>query len=285
MIKRIISTVALWAFLYAVFHFTGIVGGVFILALFSAATQWELYSLLEKMQFPVRKVIGTVLGSAVLLIPFLLEHYEKTNTPEAIKAHILAFSIIVLSLNVITRSEAKRMESFKSLMPTVFGILYIPFLLHFLIRIYEIAEQKIPEHEYMGVYLIIWLIAVSKFSDVGALLVGKMIGKTKLAPTLSPGKTIEGAVGGVVFSMLISMFGIGLMGASDIFPIWLAALLAIPIAITAIIGDLIESTFKRCAKSKDSGNLIPGIGGAFDLADSLILTSPLGFLLIQYCVL
>lgn len=283
--KRIVSTILLWVSLFLIIRYTGVVGGVWILAAFSAATQWELYTLLEKMKFPVRKVAGIILGTSIILVPFLLHHYGYIGSPDAAKDHILAFSVIFLCLNIISRSEHKRVEQFKTLMPTMFGILYVPFLLSFFLRIIDIASEMAPDRPHFGLYLIIWLIAVSKFSDVGALLVGKLIGRTKLAPNLSPGKTIEGAIGGVVVSMLISILDIYLIGASDIFPFHLAAILAIPIAITAIIGDLIESTFKRCANSKDSGNLIPGIGGAFDLADSLILTAPLGFLLIQYFIL
>ena len=283
--KRIFSTFILWVTLFLIIKYMGVLGGVWILAAFSAATQWELYNLLEKMKFSVHKIAGVILGTAIILVPFLLHYYGHIDSPDAAKDHILAFSVIFLSLNIISRDEQKRVEQFKTLMPTMFGILYVPFLLSFFLRINDIASEMAPERDHFGIYLIIWLIAVSKFSDVGALLVGKLIGKNKLAPNLSPGKTIEGAIGGVVVSMLISILDIYIIDASDIFPFHLAALLAIPIAITAIIGDLIESTFKRCANSKDSGNLIPGIGGAFDLADSLILTAPLGFLLIQYFVL
>jgi phosphatidate cytidylyltransferase len=283
--KRIISTIALWAILYLIIHFFGVFGGVCILALFAAATQWELYTLLEKMGFPVNKKTGTLLGICILLVPYLLGYFEVKQETDSIKHHMMAFAVILLSLNVISRDESKRITQFKTLMPTLFGVFYIPFLMSFFILINEIAVEMVPERKHLGILLIIWVIAVSKFSDVGALIVGKMIGKNKLAPTLSPGKTIEGAVGGVIVSSLVSGFYIYFIQATDIFPIYTAVLLAIPIAITAIIGDLIESTFKRCANSKDSGNLIPGIGGAYDLADSLILTGPLGYLLIEYFVL
>ena len=125
--------------------------------------------------------------------------------------------------------------------------------------------------------------AVAKCADVGGLLVGMKIGKTPLS-VISPKKTYEGAAGGVVFSMLIGVILVALF--PDFLPTgfswWLAALIAIPVAVASIASDLVESAFKRQAGVKDSGKLIPGIGGAFDLSDSLILSAPLGYLLFKY---
>jgi len=124
-------------------------------------------------------------------------------------------------------------------------------------------------------------VAVAKFCDVGALLTGLAIGRHHMAPQISPKKTWEGAVGGVLVSM-----GVGALLAwwwaphlpGHMTPL-VAAVIASPIAMVAIVSDLIESIIKRRATIKDSGGLIPGIGGIFDVSDSLILTAPLGYLL------
>ena len=119
---------------------------------------------------------------------------------------------------------------------------------------------------------------------MGALLVGKFFGKNKMAPTLSPKKTWEGAIGGTLFSVLGSILtaqiGNQYLNLGFEFNLGVAALLALPISITGQLGDLVESGFKRQAGIKDSGHSIPGIGGALDLMDSLIFTAPLAYLLI-----
>ena len=110
-----------------------------------------------------------------------------------------------------------------------------------------------------------------------------ILGKHKMAPTLSPNKTWEGAIGGVLVSV-IGAYLVGLLGNQlDLgfkFSLPTIALLAIPLSIIGQIGDLLESAFKRQANVKDSGQGIPGIGGALDLVDSLILAAPLAYVLV-----
>jgi phosphatidate cytidylyltransferase len=140
------------------------------------------------------------------------------------------------------------------------GIVYIPFTLQFIVLMLMFDATST---ENLAVCL--WVIAVSKFCDVGALLTGMAIGRHKMSPVISPKKTWEGAIGGVFTSAGV--------GAAIAF----FALIAAPLGIVTIISDLIESVIKRRAGSKDSGNLIPGIGGALDLADSLLLTAPVAY--------
>jgi phosphatidate cytidylyltransferase len=161
----------------------------------------------------------------------------------------------------------------------VIGVLYIPFLLQFLVGILMRDTDNGD-----NLTLCLWVVAVSKFCDVGALLTGLAIGRHKMAPSISPKKTWEGAVGGVLISS-----GVGAAiayFAPDRFPVemtpLIAALIAAPLAIVTIISDLIESAVKRRADTKDTGALIPGIGGAFDLTDSLILTAPVAYFIFLF---
>jgi phosphatidate cytidylyltransferase len=167
-------------------------------------------------------------------------------------------------------------------MPTLFGLLYVPFMLHFLIKIVKLAESN-GETAATAIFLAVWVVAVAKCADVGGLLVGMKLGKTPLS-LISPKKTYEGAAGGIGFSMLIGVILIGFFQAlvPEGFSWWLGALIAIPIGVASIASDLVESAFKRQADVKDSGKIIPGIGGIFDLTDSLILTAPLGYLFFKY---
>ena len=125
---------------------------------------------------------------------------------------------------------------------------------------------------------------VAKFSDVGGLLIGSWLGKNKMAPQISPAKTWEGFAGGVATSSVLGFALVLLL--RDYFPQnfhpWVAALCAIPIAALAAFSDLIESVIKRQAEVKDSGKSIPGIGGAFDLVDSMLLSAPVAFIILSF---
>jgi phosphatidate cytidylyltransferase len=119
---------------------------------------------------------------------------------------------------------------------------------------------------------------------VGGLLTGLALGRHKMAPSISPKKTWEGTLGGLVFSMgigaAIAYFASGHL-PENLTPT-VAALVALPLAVTTVISDLIESAIKRRADIKDAGKLIPGIGGAFDLTDSLILTAPVAYFIFLF---
>jgi phosphatidate cytidylyltransferase len=195
---------------------------------------------------------------------------------------IFILSFLVSALTIISKDlQAGRLRSF---MPTLFGLLYVPYLLHFFIKVVKMAELN-GYDDGTAIFLTIWIVAVAKCTDVGGLLVGMQIGKTPLS-VISPKKTYEGAIGGIAFAMLIGLFVLGVFNvyAPEGFTWWLSALMAIPVGIASIASDLVESAFKRQAGVKDSGNIIPGIGGVFDLTDSLILTAPLGYLLFKYLI-
>ena len=127
-----------------------------------------------------------------------------------------------------------------------------------------------------GAWLVLWLVAVTKFSDMGAYLTGSLIGKTKMIPHISPGKTWEGLAGGLGFSLLA---GVGLYALAweklSIFSGWPeVVLISIVLCAVAVVGDLAESVLKRSLVVKDSGAALPGIGGVLDLIDSVCFTAP-----------
>lgn len=110
-------------------------------------------------------------------------------------------------------------------------------------------------------------------ADTGAYLVGRRWGRRKLAPTVSPGKTIEGALGGLVLAMLVAVLTWWL-GYFDPIPLFALLLLCLLVVLVSIGGDLLESLFKRQRGLKDSGSLLPGHGGVLDRIDSLIAAAP-----------
>lgn len=117
---------------------------------------------------------------------------------------------------------------------------------------------------------------VTKFTDMGAYAIGSLLGRHKMVPAISPGKTWQGFAGSIAFAFLASYSAIGFFG--DKIPLigpGHAAVLAVILALAAVVGDLAESILKRSVATKDSGHFLPGIGGMLDLIDSVLFTAPI----------
>jgi len=125
-------------------------------------------------------------------------------------------------------------------------------------------------------FLVVWML------DTGAYLVGRRFGKVKLAIYVSPGKTWEGAYGGVVVAFVIAWGGLNWLSPDLSIPYFLMAILMALIAGYSILGDLFESLLKRQAGLKDSGNIFPGHGGMLDRVDSMIIAAPMYYFLWQW---
>jgi len=273
--NRIISFTLLWAIITVSLLIFGAHAGVVLIAAVAFLTQLELYQLFERIGLKPMKPLGLACGLAITLGAYYIGGLDSGND-------IFLLSFLVLTITIIRMDvQAGRLRSF---MPTLFGLIYVPYLLHFLIKIVKMAARADPAiGTGTGVFLAVWVVAVAKATDVGGLLVGMRIGKIPLS-VISPKKTYEGAVGGIACAVLVGLVLLGLSPhyAPPDFHWWLAALIAVPLGVASIASDLVESAFKRQAEVKDSGNLVPGIGGVFDLADSLILTAPLAYLLFKY---
>jgi phosphatidate cytidylyltransferase len=159
---------------------------------------------------------------------------------------------------------------------TLFGLMFVPWLLNFI--------QKINFFPGVDVRLyVFYFILVTKFSDMGAYLVGSLIGRHKMIPRISPGKTWEGFSGAILVSTAASLVFVHFLGNKMAGMNWLhAIILGVLLSSTAVIGDLIESLFKREAGMKDSGNFFPGIGGILDLLDSLLFNAPIMYLYLRH---
>ncbi len=128
--------------------------------------------------------------------------------------------------------------------------------------------------EQTSVYLLVYLFLAIWGSDSGAYFAGRAFGKHKLAPHLSPKKTIEGSVGGVICAVLLVVLFNLYLGAGASFSYAFAVIFGIVISVIGQIGDLAESMLKRFAEVKDSGNILPGHGGILDRFDSIIMAAP-----------
>jgi phosphatidate cytidylyltransferase len=268
--KRIFSTVLLWTILGLVLWFFRTNGAIALVVIISVFTLREFYQLMHASGYDPFDKFGMALGGLITLGPWL---QVKFGWPTEL---FLPLAVIVFAIRLLgERTPETRVESLAS---TLFGLVYVAVMLQYLVAILTpVPGDSISPTGRM--LLCLWLIAVTKFCDMGALLTGMAIGRHKMSPQISPKKTWEGAGGGVVFSM-----GIGALIAwlaRNEFPAHMtplvAALMAAPIAVVGIVADLVESVLKRRANIKDSGKTIPGIGGIFDLSDSLILVAPIGY--------
>jgi CDP-diglyceride synthetase len=131
-----------------------------------------------------------------------------------------------------------------------------------------------------GLSLLIYLIATSKMTDNGALFIGTQLGRHKITGRISSGKSIEGMVGGILFAILTAI-GLAPLLAAKTIDLSTSLIFGIVIGTLSLLGDLTESLFKREAGLKDSGNLLPGVGGILDLMDSLLLSAPAGYIMIR----
>ena len=285
---RALSTIGLWTVLGLVIW----VGGFFsvaeqaaflILAVITLAAQHEFYRLASEIPGVRRSSPGGLLAGAALLFGLFFLAPERLRASPALNAAALAFGVHLL---YVLRRPAEAPALLRSL-PTLYGFLYLPFMLSSLVGIARMEDGTLLNRESVGLYYVLWVVVATKFTDVGGLLIGVPFGRHKIAPTISPAKSWEGCAGGLAFSAAASAgfawLCNGPLGLAFMVP-WKAAVLALPLAALSIPSDLAESVFKRLAGAKDSGATIPGIGGALDLVDSLVLTSPAAMLLLSYAL-
>ena len=274
MAKRITSTIVLWLGVFAVLWFFRTNGAIVVIVGTSVLTLRELYRMMAAAGNAPFSGLGLVFGGLITLAPWTEARYGIAAHP------LLALAAVVFSIRMLVeRPPEKRVEALSS---TLFGLVYISVLMQYLVRI----ATPLPGDAVSAdgrLVLCLWVVAVAKFCDVGALLSGLAWGRHPMAPLTSPKKTWEGAAGGVLVATgvgaLVAWLGRGVLPAS-LTPLR-AALLAAPVAAVAIVSDLVESVIKRRAALKDSGGGVPGIGGIFDLSDSLILAAPVAFFLLQ----
>lgn len=272
--ERTFSTLGLFFVAILSISFWGIHAGIWMIIILTLATQFEFYKLIQKAGFRTYPTLGITLGAFILISAW---YSPSWTTLTAIDASVAILTLTTVGLSLFIFSKPLRKKAPQRLITTLLGLIYIPFMLQFyiqLVRIFANINKPLA-----GLLITIWLILVAKLTDIGGLLIGSCIGKRKLAPKVSPNKTWEGAIGGVVVAVTVGMI------LHSIISNWIpsaftqsnAFILGILISIVSIASDLIESMIKRQAGAKDSGKVIPGIGGAFDLMDSLILTAPIGY--------
>lgn len=272
---RLSSTVALWAVVLTTIFSGYDVGFFCLLAVLALLALWEFYRMLEGDGIGVFTLTGLVCAALLMVGGFVI---MRDRGPE--NAYDFELLILVLFLMVIFGRQMFRgagRDPLRAMSYTVFGLLYIPWLFSFITKIIYLTPRA-ADGSTTGQYYVLFLLVVTKFSDMGAYLFGSLFGRHPFAPHISPNKTWEGFFGALATSLLASYWVYALMpGKLSAFRFDDVTLLGLLIGLAAVIGDLAESIVKRGAHTKDSSHLLPGIGGTLDLIDSLLFTAPLLF--------
>ena len=280
---RFASTVALWSVALLI-AFSGHEGAFWaLISLFGLVAQWEFYRMLDARGLPNFKVTAMICGSMMLCGSFY--YFSRVGL-----GHSYDFEMAVLLFFLLTVFTRQMFESLRDDAPlrtmayTLFGLLYVLWLFNFITKIVYVVP-RLDTGVVVGQFYVLYLIAVTKFSDMGAYLTGSVIGRHPLIPHISPKKTWEGFFGALAFSLFASLMLFKLMPGHLALLTWThATVLGLLLGFAAVIGDLAESIVKRSTGVKDSGSLLPGIGGALDLIDSLLFTAPLLFFYLRLVI-
>lgn len=224
-------------------------------------------------------------GVAGCLLMYALPHAMDATTAAAVVATVV-FALFLAAL--IDHSWAKRRTegAVAAAATTLFAFMYIGLLPGFYVSI----------RRWHSAWIIAAIVLVTKACDIGAYFTGRWLGRHKLIPWLSPGKTWEGLVGGVVLAALVAVGVAVALNELELagywrtnprefvhtrYPLWAAPLTGVLLGLVGQFGDLVASLFKRDAGFKDSGSSIPGFGGLLDVVDSPLVVAPLAYWLLR----
>jgi len=238
-----------------------------VVLVISIVAQWEFYQMQKYNDIHPQKISGIIKGI------FLLFTVQTQLWLEG--SLLLIFCLMLILANEMFRRH-KNVSA--NIGVTLLGVFYIPFLLGSFLYLRSYVDFLFPNVENAGFKFILIVFATIWICDTFAYAFGKMLGKHKLYEKVSPNKSIEGAVAGVIGSVLTFV----IVKYLNILPISLIEvfLFGIVMGIVGQTGDLVESWFKRDAGVKDSSALLPGHGGMLDRFDSLIFVSPAMLVLI-----
>src|SRR5216117_1770925 len=282
-ITRFISTIVLWSIALAI-AFSGYeIFFWLLISAFGLIALLEFYRMLDHAHLPNFKIIGLICGAIMLAGSF---HYFSTIGPAGSYDFEVALLFFFL-LTMFARQMFARLrhdEPLQTMAYTLLGLLYVLWLYNFITKIVYVVPRS-STGVVTGQFYVLYLIAVTKFSDMGAYLTGSVIGYHQMVPHISAKKTWEGFFGALGFALFCSLALFKLMPGHLSALTWThATILGVLLGFAAVIGDLAESIIKRSTDVKDSGNLLPGIGGALDLIDSLLFTAPLMFFYLRLVI-
>jgi phosphatidate cytidylyltransferase len=269
---------------FAVVMFTGLLCGrlpfaVLLLAI-TVGCMWELYGLTAKTGATPYKITGTIVGVLIVGVNLGIVEAVINNIVFAKYVGLAVLLIVLLSALVsILDLSRKRGNALSNVGATFLGVAYVAFPVS-LIALFPLIGNKMvfPWNPLIvpAYIIVVWA------NDIFAYLVGIAVGRHKIWQRISPKKTWEGFFGGLVGAVVVAaLVGKYLLEAN----VWLWGGLGLLVAVTAVLGDFVESHFKRSAGVKDSGRLLPGHGGLLDRFDAMLLSAPFVFIFFVIVVL
>src|SRR6266581_8640248 len=252
-ILRFVSTVALWSIALAI-AFSGFeILFWLLISVFGLIALLEFYRMLDHARLPNFKITGLICGAILLVGSFY--YFSKIGPAQSYDFEIAV--LLFFLLTVFARQMFARLrhdEPLKTMAYTLFGLLYVLWLFNFTTKIVYLTP-RVTGGAVTGQFYCLYLIAVTKFSDMGAYLTGSAIGRHQMTPQISAKKTWEGFFGALAFALLCSLGLFKLMPGHLSMLTWThATILGLLLGFAAVIGDLAESLIKRSSGVKDSGN-------------------------------
>lgn len=256
------------------------VGGVVLAALLvviAILAALEFYRMADRKEAHPLPLLGAGIAAAFVV----LASYRPEAGPAGFGVLLTLGTVVVATAAIWARGVEG--QPLLSISTTLTGAVYTGVLLSF-----GLFLRHLPGHEgaWHGTAIVFTPLLITWTSDTFAYFVGRQWGRHKLIPRVSPGKTVEGAAGAVVGSLLVGIGYAAVLGSFATYRMSLleGALLGLLVSVVAQVGDLAESLLKRDAGVKDSGTLLPGHGGALDRFDSLLFTLPLAYFFLRYWV-
>jgi phosphatidate cytidylyltransferase len=271
---RLISSLALWAIMLAVVFWLPPTAMYIFMNVVIARAVWEFYKICEAKGLPSYKVWGVIGTVALVSGSWFVFGIRKSHPTADFAALSYDFDICILlafALGVFIRQFPQKLNAhgIETMAVTLFGLMYVAWLGNFITRINFVTVN--------GRYWVMFLVVVTKFTDIGAYLIGSSLGRHKMIPRISPKKTWEGTFGGMLFAIGGSWLCYGILPqlSHDGLNLLHMVVLGLLLGGAAVIGDLAESLVKREAGVKDSSTILPGHGGCLDMVDSLLFSAPL----------
>jgi phosphatidate cytidylyltransferase len=275
--------VALYAIVHGGLVFLGVVTAFVLLGL------REFYLLIEEKGAHPLWGLGLAAGGALPAVAYLGTEYHATL--------LMTASLLALMVAQLRKSDIT--EALASISGTFFGVFYVGWLLSHSVPLrnfYHTAMSRYDEAGVIaiglapeaGIFFFLYALTVVINCDAGAYFAGRAYGRHKLAPQVSPGKTWEGAIGGILWgtaagALCKGLFDLVWPGLSASFEWGAVLVFGVVLSMVGIVGDLVESLLKRDAKLKDTGRLLPGMGGVLDRIDSPLLGIPvMHYMLLGY---
>lgn len=274
--KRIIIALCIAAVLIPAFSLVpcrwpiGLVG----MLLFAGFGTWEFYGLLNAGGIKTSTKWG--IASGLVFVAATWYHMTGQVSNNALWCILL----LVITSNFFRILAYPNLRAgLDSCMGTILGIVYVPLLWSFVVRLFLSGDLSSPG------WAAFYVILCMKMADSGGYFFGTRFGKHKLAPTISPKKSWEGLVGGVIFCTVVNVawwiVSKGHINSTISFSLGHALVLGFLFPIVGTLGDLVESMFKRAVDIKDSNTMVYGLGGILDMIDSILFAAPMLYIYIE----